>query len=96
MDVRLGVFWGLYLDNKVDTGDVQSTGRNIGGDQHVELLLLEALQCHFTLVLGDVTVHDLDVLLDLVGEEELVGLLFGRGEDDALTDTIADEDVSKG
>jgi hypothetical protein len=40
--------------------------------------------------------HDLDVLLDFVGEEELVGLLFGRGEDDALTDTIADEDVSEG
>ena len=96
MNVGLSVLWRLDLHYQVDTGDVKSSGCDICGHQNVELFLLEPLQGHFALVLRNVTMHDLDVLLDFVGEQKLVGLQFGRGEHDGLSDTVADEDVSEG
>jgi len=66
MDVRLGVLGRLNLNDKVDRGDVQTARGNIGGDEHVELLLLESLEGNLSLVLSDVAVHDLDIFLDFV------------------------------
>lgn len=66
MDVRLSLFGRLELDDKVDIGDVKAARSNISGDEDSEFALLEALHRNLTLVLGDVTMHDLDVLLDLV------------------------------
>ena len=66
MDVGLGFFGGLELDDKVDIGDVEAARGNISGDEDTEFAFLEALHGNLTLVLGDVTMHDLNVLLDLV------------------------------
>ena len=97
MDVGLGLLRGLDLDDQVDVGDVEASGSDISGDEHSEFAFLEALHRDLTLVLGDVTMHDLDVLLDLVGEQEGVGIGLGLGEDDHLASLAVDnEDVSEG
>lgn len=66
MDVGLSVFWGFDLDNEINTRDVQSTSSNISSYKHTELFVLESLESDFTLVLSDVSVHDFNVLLDLL------------------------------
>ena len=67
MDVGLSLLGWLDLDDQVNVGDVETTGSNISGDEDSKFAFLEALHRDFTLVLGNVTVHDLDVLLDFVG-----------------------------
>jgi hypothetical protein len=66
MDVGLSVLWRLNLDNEVDTRDVQTTGSDVSGDEYAELFVLESLESDFTLILCDVTMHDLDILLNLL------------------------------
>lgn len=56
----------LNLNDQVDAGNVKTTRSDISGDQYAKLLLLEALQSDFSLVLSDVSVHDLDVFLDFL------------------------------
>lgn len=97
MDVGLSLFRGLDLDDQVDVGDVKTTRSNISCDKNSEFALLEALHCDFTLVLGDITVHDLNVLLDLVRQEERVGVGLSLSKDDDLaTFAVDDEDVGEG
>jgi len=97
VDVSLDVLGRLDLDYEVDIGDVEAAGGDVGGHEHVELTLLEALKGDLSLVLGDVSMHDLDVLLDFVREQELVRFRLGRAEDDGLADTsVANEDVGQG
>lgn len=96
VDVSLHVLRRLHLDNEVNIGDIEAAGGDIGGDEDVELTLLEALEGDLSLILGDVSVHNLDVLLDLVREQELVRFCLGRAEHDRLADTsIANEDVGQ-
>ena len=70
MDVGLSLFWWLELDDKVDVRDVKTTRGDICGDQTSELALLEAIHRDLTLVLRNITVHHLNVLLNLVSEQE--------------------------
>ena len=90
MDVGLCLLRGLNLDDQVDVGDVEASGSDISGDQDSEFALLEALHGHLTLVLGDVTVHDLDILLDLVREQEGVGVGLRLGKDNDLATLAVD------
>ena len=97
VDVGLGLLGRLDLDDQVDVGDVEAARCDISSDQDSELAFLEALHGHFSLVLGDVAVHHLDVLLDLVREEEGVGVGLRLGEDnDLATLAVDDEDVGQG
>lgn len=65
MNISFCVFRWFNLHDKVDAWDIEATSSNISGDQNVKLLFLEALEGDFTLVLGDVTMHNFDVFLDL-------------------------------
>jgi hypothetical protein len=85
MDVSLGVLRRLDLDHQVDVGDVEAAGCDVGGDQDGELALLESLEGDLTLVLGDVTVHHLNVLLNLVRQDQLVRVRLSLSEHDGLT-----------
>ena len=64
VNVGLSVLGRLNLHDEVYTWDVKATGGYISGHKHAELLLLEALEGHFTLVLCDIAVHDFNVFLD--------------------------------
>jgi len=70
VNVGLCLLRWLNLDDKVDVWNIKASGSNIGSDEHAEFSLLESLHGYLTLILSNVTVHDLDVLLDLVGEEQ--------------------------
>ena len=76
VDVCFGVLGRLHLDNQVDAGDVKTTGSDVSGYQHVELLLLKSLKSDLSLVLSNITVHDLNVFLDLVRKQKLICLLL--------------------
>jgi len=48
------------------------------------------------LILGDVSVHDLNVLFDLVRQNQRIGIKLGLRENNSFGITsIADEDISK-
>ena len=95
MNVGFSILRGLDLNDEIDARDVKATGSNISCDQHAKLVLLKALKSDFSLILRDITVHDFDVFLDLFCHEQVIRLLLGRGEDNALSTTVANEDVSK-
>ena len=96
MNVGLSLLGWLNLDDQVHVGDVKTTRGDISGDKDAELAFLEALHRYLTLVLSNVTVHDFDVLLDLVRQEQRVGISLRLSEDnDLATLSINDQDVSK-
>ena len=70
MDVSLSLLGWLNLNDKVDIWDVKTTRSNVSSDEHAELSFLEPLHGHLTLVLSDVSMHDLDVLLDFIREQK--------------------------
>ena len=74
MDVGLSFFGGFQLDNQVDVGDVKTARGDVSGDQNAEFALFEPLHGDFALVLGNVSVHHLNVELDLLGEKQRVGI----------------------
>ena len=97
VDVGLSLLGRLHLDDEVDVGDVKTSGGDVSGDKNLELALLESLHGDLSLVLSDVSMHDLDVVLDLVRQEEAVGVSLRLGEHDHLaTLSIDSEDVSQG
>lgn len=97
MNIGLNLLWGLDLDDQVNIRDVESTGGDISGDQHLEFSFLKSLHRDFTLVLNDVTVHHFDVLLDFVSQNKSVRVSLGLSEHDSFAcATVANEDVSEG
>jgi len=91
MNVGLGVLWRLNLDDEFDVRDVKTSCSDISCHEHLELSILEALHSDFSLVLGNVTMHNFNVLLDFVGEHKLVCILLRLSEYDGLgIATIAD------
>ena len=89
MDVCLCVLGRLDLDDQVDSWDVETTRSDIGGDENIALFGFELLEGDFTLSLTDLSVDNLDLLLDLVGELDLVSLLLLAAEDDGLSTSVA-------
>ena len=85
MDVSFSILRGLHLNDEVDIGDIKSSRGDICGDKDIELALFEALKGNLTLVLGDITVHDLDIFLDLIGQYQRVGISLGLAEDNGLS-----------
>ena len=64
MNIGLSVFGWLNLDDKVNTRDIKASSSDVCGNQNAEFLLFKALQCDFSLVLSDVTMHYFNVLFD--------------------------------
>jgi hypothetical protein len=92
MDVGLGLFWWLDLDDKVNLRDIKSSGRNIGGNEDLELSVLESLDCDLTLILGDTTMHYLDVVVNGFGPHELVSVIFRLCKHNDLSGSAVDSD----
>lgn len=97
VNVGLSFLRRLKLDYEVYVRDIEPPRSNVGRDQHLELVLLEPLHRDLTLVLRNVAMHDFDVLLNLVREDERIGVGLGLGEDDGFAfATVANKDISKG
>ena len=68
MNVRLGVLRWLNLDDQLNIWNVESSGGYISGDENLKLGFLESLDGAFSLILRDISMHHLNVMLDLVRE----------------------------
>ena len=53
------------MEDEVNFGNVEPTGCNIGGDEALELTLLETVEGDLALLLRDVSVEGLALLLDV-------------------------------
>ena len=85
MNIGLSILGRFNLDYQINIGDVDTSGSDISGDQDIELPLLEPLECDFSLVLSDVSVHDFNIFVDLLGKQKGVGLSLGRAEHNGLS-----------
>jgi len=96
MNVSFSVFWWLDLNDEIDVFDVKSSWSNIGGNQNLEFTFFESLHGDFSLILGNVSVHDFNVLFDLVRQNQRIGIKLGLRENNGFSiSSIADEDISK-
>ncbi|MCO5561402.1 hypothetical protein L7F22_015023 [Adiantum nelumboides] len=80
--VGLGVLGALVVDDVRDAGDVDAAGRDVGRDQHVDLLRAERAQRLLTGALAQVAVHGGGgeaALGEVVGDP--LGGPLGAGED---------------
>lgn len=66
MNVGLSVLWRLNLNNKVNVWNVEASRSYISCNQHTKFVLFESLKSNFSLILGNITMHDLNVILDFV------------------------------
>ena len=85
--VVLGRMRQIVVDDGRQLGNVQATGRHVGGHQHLDLAGLEAVQRLQALLLGLVAVDGLGqeaFLLQMAGQT--AGTDLGVGEDDDLFD----------
>ena len=96
MDIGFGVFWWLNLNNQVDILNIQSSWGDICGNQNLEFSFFESFHGYFSLILCNISMHNLDVLLDFVWEDQLVGIVFGLSENNGFSiSSVADQDVSQ-
>ena len=97
MNIRFSVFWWLDLDDQVDVLNIDTSRGDISGHKHLEFTFFEPFQGDFTLVLRDITMHNFDILLDLVREYQRICVLFCLREYNGFSIvSVNDEGVSKG
>ena len=94
VDVGLSLLWWLNLHNKVNLRDIKTSGGDVGGNKDLELSILESLHCDLTLVLGDTTVHDLDVVVNCFSPHELVSIIFCGCKHNDLSSSAVDSDYN--
>lgn len=92
MDVGFSVLWWLNLHNKVNQWDIKSSRCNVSGNKDLELSVLESLHCYLTLILGNTTMHYLDVVVDGLSSHELVSIIFCLSKHDDLSSSAVDSD----
>ena len=59
MNVRLGILWRFALNDELDAVDVQTSRRDVGGDQDLKLIIAESSQNNLALTLIHVAVKRL-------------------------------------
>ena len=98
MNIGLNFLRGLNLNDQIDIRDIKTASSNVSSHQYLKLTFSESLQRHLPLRLSNVSVHNLNVLLDLVTQKELVRLNLGRSENEcfAMQTSVAHQDVGKG
>jgi hypothetical protein len=87
VDIGLGIFWWLELDNKTDSFHVETSGSDIGGDEDSELAFFEPLDGSLSLVLRDTTVHHFTIELDSVSLAKSVSVSPGGSENNHFSIT---------
>ena len=65
VNVRLGILWRFALNDELDAVDVQTSRRDVGGDQDLKLIIAESSQNNLALTLIHVAVKRLGPLRDL-------------------------------
>ena len=97
VDVGLGVGRDVVVDDVADPLDVEAAGRDVGGDEDVELAGLELVDGALALHLRDVAVdrhRGVAAGAQLLGER--LGLVLGADEDDHPLEVLHLEDAREG
>ena len=81
MDVGFGIFWRLKLNDKLDIWNVKASGSNISCYQDLKLVIFKPLERDLSLILSDVTMHHLKIVGDFSLSHHVIGISFGRRED---------------
>jgi hypothetical protein len=84
VDVSLSVSGRLNLDNQIDIRDIKTSGGNISSNQDIEFALLKSLESYLTLVLANISMHDLNIVLNFISENQLISISFGLSENDSF------------
>ena len=95
--VGLGVGGDVVVDDVADPLDVEAAGRDVGGDEDVELAGLELVDGALALHLRDVAVdghRGVAAGAQLLGER--LGLVLGADEDDHALEVLDLEDAGEG
>jgi hypothetical protein len=97
MNVGFDLLWWLNLNDKVHIWDVEAARCHISSDKHLKLAFFKALHGNFTLVLSNVTMHDLDVLLNFISQDQSISVCLCLSKDNSLAlATVANKHISKG
>jgi len=98
MDIGIHILGRGKLDDEIDFGDIETSGSNVGSDQTLELTSSESLESDFSLLLGDITMKDLALLLDVGLQHDFVGLLLGFCEDNgsAMLTSVSQNYITNG
>lgn len=83
MSIGFSSIGDIQIDDMGNTGHVDSTGRNVGGHENIELALSETVHRTIALVLGHVSLQS-DCLVSIFAQlfRQLTGSSFGSREDD--------------
>jgi len=96
MNVSFSVLWRLNLDDQIYILNIKTSRSNICCHKYLELAFFESLHCNFSLILSNITMHHLNILLDLIRQNQRIGILLGLRKHNRLCiSTIADQNVSK-
>jgi len=85
MNISLSILRRFNLDDQINIRDIESSRCHISSHENAELALFESLESDLSLILSDVTMHDFDILLNLVREYQLIGISFSLSEDNSLS-----------
>lgn len=97
MDVGLGIFWWLNLNDQVNIRNIKPSRSHICCNEYTELVLFKSSESNFSLILSNISVHNFDLTRYFLGEQETVGLNFGGAEDDTLSkSSVNNKHIGKG
>ena len=96
VDVGFRILGGFNLDNQVDIRNVDTSSGYVSCNKYAKLSLLEPSESDFSLILSDVTMHDFDVLVDLLRQQARFGFCLGGCEHNSLShSSVDDQDISE-
>lgn len=81
MNIGLGIFGRFHLDDEFDVWNIKTPSSNISGNKHLELVIFEPLESDLSLILSYVSMHDLDIMCDLVGKQSSISIYLCGSKD---------------
>lgn len=87
MDVSFTIFWRFNLDDQFNIWNIETSGSDVSCYQHTKFVLFESLQGNLSLILSDVTMHDLNVFINFIRQDQVICFHLCGGEDNGLSST---------
>jgi len=81
VNIGLSILGWFQLNNEFNIWNVKTSSSNISGDQHLKFVVLESLDRDLSLILSDISMHDFNIMSDLVGKKQRVCISLGRRKD---------------
>lgn len=96
VNISLDILWWLNLNDQINVGNIKTSRRNICSYKNRKLLLLKSLEGDLSLVLCDISVHNLNISLHFIRNQKLIGFSLGGRENNGLTKpTVNQEDIGE-